>query len=234
VNDDEKVTATTQGRCIESPNKEHDSMSPNGIETPSTLVATPSLEEKGGDGNMTKEVTPGSPTEESKVEKVKEEKPSDEEKDDPKKRRGWPSRAPFYSSSSERRSTEIPDEKKIYWSELTWNQKIAWRKAFLREYLSETKSCLPHVRKLFLMIYRISPWRAAVVLALNIVSGLLPALTLQTRGNFILMVYEHCRLTDKKLQQGLEKRTLDKRGLLKLLIQQLLGTALDKVIEETL
>ena len=89
--------------------------------------------------NTTKEATPGSATEENKVEKAKENKSSDEEKDDPKKRRGWPSRAPFHNSSRENRSTENPDEKKIYWSELTWNQKIAWRKAFLREYLSETK-----------------------------------------------------------------------------------------------
>lgn len=190
MNDDKPVAATIQDRCVESHNNGGDSISPSGTETPSTLVATPALEGNGEDSNTTKEVTPGSATEENKVENAKEEKTSDEEKDDPKKRRGWPSRAPFHNSSGERRPNETPDEKKIYWSELTWNQKLAWRKAFLREYLSETKKCLPHVRKLFVMIYRISPWRAAVVLALNIVSGLLPALTLQTRGNFILMVLQ--------------------------------------------
>ena len=205
MNDDKKVTATIQERRVDSHNNVDDSIPSSGIETPSTLVATPALDGKSDDGNTSKEVTPGSATDENKVEKVKEEKTSDEEKDDPKKRRGWPSRAPFYSSSREIRSTENPDEKKIYWSELTWSQKIAWRKAFLREYLSETRKCLPHVRKLFLMIYRISPWRAAVVLALNIVSGLLPALTLQTRGNFILMVHKYFDLADKSCNKVLRK-----------------------------
>jgi hypothetical protein len=130
-------------------------------------------------------------TENAKIEgKTENAKSSEnEDEDDPKKRRGWPSRPPF-SNESDRRggSTKNQTEDKIYWDEMTWRQKIAWRKAFVREYLSETKSCLPHVRKLFLIIYRISPWRAIVVFALNVVSGLLPALTLQTRGNFILMV----------------------------------------------
>lgn len=205
MNDDKTVTATIQERCVESHNNGGDSISPSGSDTPSTLVATPSLEGKGEDSNTSEA---GSATGENKVEKAKEEKTSEEEKDDPKKRRGWPSRAPFFNSSGERRSTETPDEKKIYWGELTWNQKLAWRKAFLREYLSETKKCLPHVRKLFVMIYHISPWRAAVVLALNIVSGLLPALTLQTRGNFILMVYKCCRLADKSYNK------VSRKGLL--------------------
>ena len=55
------------------------------------------------------------------------------------------------------------------------------------------------------MIYRISPWRAAVVLTLNIVSGLLPALTLQTRGNFILMVHKYFDLVDKSYNKALRK-----------------------------
>jgi hypothetical protein len=42
-----------------------------------------------------------------------------------------------------------------------------------------------------MMIYRISPWRVVMLLALNIVSGLLPALTLQARGNFMSMVEYH-------------------------------------------
>jgi hypothetical protein len=202
VNDDKKDAGPIQERSVESHTNEGDSISPSGTETPPTLVATPALEGKGEDNNTAKEATPGPATEEKKVEKANEDKTSNEEKDDPKKRRGWPSRAPFYNSSGKRRSTEPPDEEKIYWSELTWNQQLAWRKAFVREYLSETKKCLPHVRKLFLMIYRISPWRAAVVLALNIVSGLLPALTLQTRGNFILMVYEYDGLADKSYNKA--------------------------------
>ena len=38
------------------------------------------------------------------------------------------------------------------------------------------------------MIYHISPWRAVVILALNVVNGLLPAMTLRTRGSFIMLV----------------------------------------------
>ena len=189
MSDNEKVTATIQVQSVESSCNGEDSIPSSGTETPSTLVPTPVLDRKDDDGNTAKDVPPISAPEEKKDEKPKDEKSPDEEKDDPKKRRGWPSRSPFHCSSRESRTSENPDEKKIYWNELTWNQRIAWRKAFLREYLSEAKKCLPHVQRLFVMIYHISPWRAVVVLALNVVSGLLPALTLQTRGNFIMMVH---------------------------------------------
>jgi hypothetical protein len=111
---------------------------------------------------------------------------AESEKDDPKKRQGWPARVPFshgVAGSSREKLKEF-----TFWSDLTLEEKIAYRKEFLREYLSETKKCFPYVRKLFVMIYRISPWRAAVILVLNVVNGLLPALTLQTRGSFIVMV----------------------------------------------
>jgi len=118
---------------------------------------------------------------------AKNDKPDAEsEKDDPKKRQGWPAKTPF--SHGVRGSSREKLKEFIFWSDLTLEEKIAYRKEFLKEYLSETKKCFPYVRKLFMMIYRISPWRAAVLLVLNIVNGLLPALTLQTRGSFILMV----------------------------------------------
>src|SRR5438045_2039369 len=112
----------------------------------------------------------------------------DNEQEPPKKPQGWPSRPPFSTDFGNDDSSKKNPANQIYWGELTLKQKLEWRKAFVLEYLRETKLCFPHVRKLFLMIYRISPWRAIVVFVLNVVSGLLPALTLQTRGNFILMV----------------------------------------------
>ena len=159
----------------------------SGLETPSSST-TATVESLGDDKMATTDAT-GIVQKEEITQKGKSSDVPKEEEDDPKKRRGWPSRPPF-SKNPEKNSTskdQLAD--RIYWGELTWKQKIAWRRAFLREYLAETKSCLPHVRKLFLMIYRISPWRAIVVFALNVVSGLLPALTLQTRGNFIIMAW---------------------------------------------
>ena len=82
-------------------------------------------------------------------------------------------------------------EKYTYWDDLTLKEKLEFRKSFLKLYLTETKQCIPYVRKFFMMIYRISPWRVVMLLALNIVSGLLPALTLQARGNFMSMVEYH-------------------------------------------
>jgi len=103
---------------------------------------------------------------------------------------GWPSRKPFYTrllfgpnGMPLKERMEV-----VYWADLTWKQKIAWRKAFLSEYLSETRKCLPFVWKLYVIIYRLSPWRAVVLLVVSIFRGILPALTLQTRGNFIMMV----------------------------------------------
>jgi hypothetical protein len=106
--------------------------------------------------------------------------------DDPKKRQGWPERKPF----SKRRGDQVARLLKeySYWSDLTWKEKYAFRKEFLGQYLAETRKCIPHVRRFFMMIYRISPWRAVVILVLNIINSLLPALTLQTRGSFILLV----------------------------------------------
>lgn len=114
--------------------------------------------------------------------------PNDSE-NDKKPIKGWPSRSPFFKHTGTSESAKMWLAKHIFWSELTWKQKMMWRKAFLQKYLTETKRCIPYVRKLFSMIFYISPWRAIVVFAMNIVSGLLPALTLQTRGNFIWIVF---------------------------------------------
>jgi hypothetical protein len=105
---------------------------------------------------------------------------------------GWPSRRPFYSKTfvvkNGARVEHWEKEDLVFWEDLTWKQKNAWRKAFLTEYLSETKDCLPFVWRLYRIIYRLSPWRAVVLLGVSIFRGFLPALTLQTRGNFIMMV----------------------------------------------
>jgi|SRR5277367_6250396 hypothetical protein len=104
---------------------------------------------------------------------------------------GWPSRTPFHSKTVVNKNGVWVKRKEnlVFWSDLTWKQKNAWRKAFLTEYLSETKKCLPFVWKLYAIIYRLSPWRALVLLGVSIFRGFLPALTLQTRGKFIMMAF---------------------------------------------
>jgi hypothetical protein len=71
---------------------------------------------------------------------------------------------------------------------MTWQEKKEYRKNFFKLYLSETKKCIPYVQRLFWMIYKISPWRVALLLVVELVKGLLPALTLKAKGDFILMV----------------------------------------------
>ena len=117
--------------------------------------------------------------------KQKKQKEKGKEKET-KKIRGWPGRPPF--TVIEEDDTEDVLKKYAFWSDLTWREKYAYQKEFLRQYLSETRKCLPYVRRLFLMIYRISPWRAVTILVLNIVNSFLPALNLRTRASFILMV----------------------------------------------
>jgi hypothetical protein len=131
---------------------------------------------------MTVEKTTKDPDSDEKQKKQKEEGKEKEAK----KIRGWPDRPPF--TVIEEDDTEEVLKKYAFWSDLTWREKYAYQREFLRQYLSETRKCLPYVRRLFLMIYRISPWRAVTILVLNIVNSFLPALNLQTRGSFILMV----------------------------------------------
>lgn len=125
--------------------------------------------------------------------------PSTEEKDkfDPKLLRGWVSKPPFWVQTTN--YNHVPNTKiieAIWWEDMTWKQKMAWRREFVREYFSETKQCLPYVRKLFLMIFRLSPWRTVVLLLANTLRGLIPALNLQTRGTFILMVRSNAYVAD--------------------------------------
>jgi hypothetical protein len=164
-----------------------------GTTTSETLSTSPSSLSLGGTGKDSVP-TPATildpPTTDTKP-KAEDADKTKKEEDDPKKCRGWPSRYPFSRSPYQelaQLANKDDGEGRIFWSELSLSEKIKFRKQFLKEYLSETKLCLPYVRKLFLMICRLSPWRAATILILNIVNGLLPALTLQTRGNFIMMV----------------------------------------------
>ena len=113
--------------------------------------------------------------------------------------KGWPSRSPFrcdifVGKNGVERVKEKGDL--VFWVDLTWKQKNAWRKAFLAEYLSETRKCLPSVMKLYMMIYQLSRWRAVVLIMVSIFRGFLPALTLQTRGNFIMMVIRCLNLAE--------------------------------------
>ena len=102
-----------------------------------------------------------------------------------KKKTGWRNTAPF----SVKNKTLIASSKNcISWYELTLREKYEYRKRFLREYFSETKACLPYVKRLFHIIYRISPWRGAVLLLLNAVNAFLPALALRAQGDFLILV----------------------------------------------
>lgn len=127
-----------------------------------------------------------------------------------KKSIGWPSRRPFHTPLLIGPNGVPIKEKEdmVYWADLPWKQKMAWRKAFLGEYLAETKKCLPFVWKLYVIIYRLSPWRAIVLFVVSIFRGFLPALTLQTRGNFIMMVTNFNDVTNSSCKKALRKRHL--------------------------
>lgn len=56
------------------------------------------------------------------------------------------------------------------------------------ESLMDAYSALPSVYKFFWMIYRLSPVRTIVIIAVFMVQGLLPALRLRTGGDFIKQV----------------------------------------------
>jgi hypothetical protein len=105
---------------------------------------------------------------------------------DPKDLKGWLSRPPFSILVKGSIDEEVKEE--IYWSEMTWQEKNEYRMDFFKLYLSETKKCLPYVRRLFWMIYKISPWRVGLFLVVELLKGLLPALTLKAKGDFIQMV----------------------------------------------
>jgi hypothetical protein len=51
--------------------------------------------------------------------------------------------------------------------------------------LRDASQALPSVYKLFLMIYRLSPFRTLIIIAVFVIQGLLPALRLRTGGDFI-------------------------------------------------
>lgn len=57
-----------------------------------------------------------------------------------------------------------------------------------KETLHNAWHALPSVYKFFLMIYRLSPVRTSIIIAVFIVQGLLPALRLRTGGDFIRQV----------------------------------------------
>jgi hypothetical protein len=62
------------------------------------------------------------------------------------------------------------------------------------ESLRDAMGALPAVYKFFWMIYRLSPVRTLIIMAVYIITGLTPALRLRTGGNFIKQVFN---LSDK-------------------------------------
>ena len=103
-----------------------------------------------------------------------------------KKLTGWPNKLPFYRKRP-KTATDAASEY-IYWKSMTWREKLEFKKQFYQEYFRETKKSIPFAKRLFLMIIRISPWRAVALLAVTLIRSLMPALTLQTRGTFLHLV----------------------------------------------
>jgi hypothetical protein len=56
------------------------------------------------------------------------------------------------------------------------------------ESIKDAYHALPYVYKFFWMIYRLSPVRTIIIIAVFILQGLLPALRLRTGGDFIRQV----------------------------------------------
>jgi hypothetical protein len=97
---------------------------------------------------------------------------------------GWPSIPPF----STKPSLKSDVAEYTYWSDLSSRDKYTYHKQFLLLYLSEGRKCLPYVRRFLLLLFRTSPWRMALLVALNTINGILPAVSLRTRGDFFSMV----------------------------------------------
>jgi hypothetical protein len=129
----------------------------------------------------------------------------EEPQDDTDKVIGWPERAPFSHGDKNSRAKLL--KKYTFWSDLTWKEKLNYRKEFLKQYLTEIKLCLGYARRLFIMIYRISPWRTIAILAINFVNAFLPAIKLRTSGNFITMVMSHFMFLNSSCKVGWRKET---------------------------
>jgi hypothetical protein len=108
-------------------------------------------------------------------------------RDDLKKPQGGLSCPPF-----NRGRKEGWDKAHIHWQELSWKERTAYYKLFFAKHLTETKSCLPYMWRLLRMIYCVSPRGGLAILAMNILKGLLPAIIMETKGNFITMVPNIC------------------------------------------
>jgi|SRR5579862_4540135 len=96
--------------------------------------------------------------------------------------RGWLGRWPFYLQK------DITNRDVVYYDLLTWKEKLDFRRRFLMKYFREAKDCVPFAGRLFMMIVRISPWRAFAVLVIYLVKGTMPARTLKMRMTFLMMV----------------------------------------------
>jgi hypothetical protein len=155
---------------------------PHSSSTSSLTLVSPS------DGNISSDeatVLKEIESTESSTPDLKPDPPQIPDKPPRKPKKGWRDVPPF---NIEKRSSRNSKRDWIAWSELTLREKYEYRRQFLVEYFSETRKCLPYVKKLFVTVYRISPWRATLLLFLNLVNGFLPALTLQTKGSFLILV----------------------------------------------
>jgi hypothetical protein len=153
-----------------------------------TLVADGHAKSSSSTVETSNAKTDGSPPAETPAAPAKESESTNKEpneKEDPKKETGWLNRKPFSIQSQAWMSSE---KNCISWYELTLREKYEYRKKFLLQYFSETKACLPYVKRLFFTIVRISPWRGAALLFLNVANAVLPAMALRAQGDFLIQV----------------------------------------------
>ena len=135
-----------------------------------------------------------SPNSKTEISNFKAEPPQTDKQEEEEKPKGWPGRTPFYHEKSKKKQ----EEEKTFWHELTWKEKYAYGKQFIIQYLSESWACLPYLRRFLAMMFKVSPWRAVALVLLNTVNGIIPALSLRTKGNFLQMVcvfFVYCELT---------------------------------------
>jgi hypothetical protein len=155
---------------------------PHSSSTSSLTLVSPS------DGNVSSDEDPPLKQLESTESSTPDPKPDSPEtpsKRPRKPKKGWRHEAPF---NIEDRCSRTSKRDWIAWSELSLREKYEYRRDVFAEHSAEIKKCLPYVKRLFMTVYRISPWRATLLLFLNLVNGFLPALTLQTKGSFLILV----------------------------------------------
>jgi len=134
----EGTTGTFDANTVQSPENADERSAENGKETKTSVPknSTPQAEVSTGEVRQT-------PTETK--ESTAKNTGSLDVKNKPEKIGGWLGEYPFYLKSGH---PELLDEKNwVYSSDLTRKERWTYRKEFLREYISETRKCLPYRKR---------------------------------------------------------------------------------------